>query len=70
MKTFRAVPSQAVCGRCANLFAYHRRTRPRVLCTPCIPFEKQETNNFYNKFRAIARLEARRNAIEAHGAVA
>jgi hypothetical protein len=59
-------PAQAICGRCANLFAYFRRTAPRLYCTTCIPLEKAAYNDFYSHQTAIKRLLDRRNAIEAH----
>ncbi len=61
-------PAQAVCGRCAHLFAYFRRTAPRLYCTTCIPLEKIDSNRFVNHKAAINRILARRNTREAHAA--
>lgn len=67
MKGFRPPrPDQAICGRCARLFAYFRTTAPRLICNPCLPLEKADNNKFYNQQATIKRLLARRNAIEAH----
>lgn len=69
MKTFRPIPAQSVCARCANLFVYFRLNKPRSYCAPCVPLEKIDSNNFYNHQTALKRLLGRRNAIEAHAHV-
>lgn len=62
----RTVPDQAICGRCANLFAYFRKNAPRLYCTTCLPLEKVDDNRFYNRQASIKRWLARANAREAH----
>lgn len=69
MKTFRPVPWQAVCARCATLFTYFRTTRPRMICALCMPLLKQEHNDLQNLWTQMRRAEARHNAIEAHAHV-
>lgn len=62
MSRFRLIPAQAHCARCKELFVYFRTTRPRVLCSPCIPLEAADSNKFYRDWRKVPQREDARAA--------
>jgi len=64
---YRPIPTQRHCIRCGELFVYFRTSKPRIYCAPCIPVERQASNDFYNTMTKLKRFEARRTAREAHG---
>lgn len=67
MKTFRQVPAQAYCDLCKRLFAYFQTTKRRQFCGPCVDIERRAAMVFNNDLQRRRRIEARRNAVEAHG---